>query len=155
MRNIEFNELKLKNINNEEAFYQSYLRTLPQKIDADNISSIPEKQYEIFYLNILGGKIILLNTKYINSKNTQNQELFYDYSIALKIYNLMLDIYDSIEAEKEEINELYKDERLHKNYEIEELKKQDDILFHNKQKEFTTQNSTNLVQKITNKLKKN
>lgn len=155
MRNIEFNELKLKNINNEEAFYQSYLRTLPQKIDADNISSIPEKQYEIFYLNILGGKIILLNTKYINSKNTQNQELFYDYSIALKIYNLMLDIYDSIEAEKEEINELYKDERLHKNHEIEELKKQDDVLFHNKQKEFTTQNSTNLVQKITNKFKKN
>lgn len=151
MRNIEFNELKLKNINNEEAFYQSYLRTLPQKIDADNISSIPEKQYEIFYLNILGGKIILLNTKYINSKNTQNQELFYDYSIALKIYNLMLDIYDSIEAEKEEINELYKNERLHKNHEIEELKKQDDILFHNKQKEFTTQNSTNLFQKITNK----
>ena len=155
MRNIEFNELKLKNINNEEAFYQSYLRTLPQKIDADNISSIPEKQYEIFYLNILGGKIILLNTKYINSKNTQNQELFYDYSIALKIYNLMLDIYDSIEAEKEEINELYKDERLHKNHEIEELKKQDDVLFHNKQKEFTTQNSTNLVQKITNKFTKN
>lgn len=155
MRNIEFNELKLKNINNEEAFYQSYLRTLPQKIDADNISSIPEKQYEIFYLNILGGKIILLNTKYINSKNTQNQELFYDYSIALKIYNLMLDIYDSIEAEKEEINELYKNERLHKNHEIEELKKQDDVLFHNKQKEFTTQNSTNLVQKITNKFKKN
>lgn len=155
MRNIEFNELKLKNINNEEAFYQSYLRTLPQKIDADNISSIPEKQYEIFYLNILGGKIILLNTKYINSKNTQNQELFYDYSIALKIYNLMLDIYDSIEAEKEEINELYKNERLHKNHEIEELKKQDDVLFHNKQKEFTTQNSTNLFQKITNKFKKN
>ena len=155
MRNIEFNELKLKNINNDEAFYQSYLRTLPQKIDADNISSIPEKQYEIFYLNILGGKIILLNTKYINSKNTQNQELFYDYSIALKIYNLMLDIYDSIEAEKEEINELYKNERLHKNHEIEELKKQDDVLFHNKQKEFTTQNSTNLVQKITNKFKKN
>ena len=64
-----------------------------------------------------------------------NSELFFDYSIALKVYNLMLDIIDGIEAEGNEFNELYKNERLQKDKEIEQLKKQDNMLFQNKQDE--------------------
>lgn len=139
MRTIQFNELKLKNIYDEETFYQAYLKNLQDNVKESNTLQIPVKQYEIFYLNILGGKIILLNKDYIflNNDNTDS-ELFFDYSIALKVYNLMLDIEDGIEAEKNEFNELYKDERLQKNEEIKQLKEEDDILFKNKQIEYNS-----------------
>ena len=138
MRRIEFNELKLKNINDGETFYQAYLKNLQDKVKSDNTLHPPVKQYEIFYLNILGGKLILLNKDYIIDKDNTDSELFFDYSIALKVYNLMLDIEDGIEDERNEFNELYKDERLQKNKEIEQLKKQDDILFNNKQLEYNS-----------------
>ena len=137
MRKIKFNELKLKDINDEEIFYQSYLNNLQDNIiKSDTSLQSPVKQYEIFYLDILGGKIILLNKNYIESDNITNQELFYDYQIALKIYNLMLDIVDGINDEKNEINELYKDERLQKSEEIEKLKDQDKNIFKKKQEEY-------------------
>ena len=136
MRKIEFSELRLKKIDNEETFYQSYLKNLPNNINIDNTLYNPVKQYEIFYLNILGGKLILLNKNYINSKEIDNSDLFFDYSIALKVYNLMLDIVNGIEDEKNEFNELYKNERLQKNEEIEKLKKEDEKLFQKKQDEY-------------------
>lgn len=138
MRTIQFNELKLKNIYDEETFYQAYLKNLQDNVKESNTLQIPVKQYEIFYLNILGGKIILLNKDYILNNDNTDSELFFDYSIALKVYNLMLDIEDGIEAEKNEFNELYKDERLQKSKEIEQLKEKDDILFKNKQIEYNS-----------------
>ena len=135
MRKIEFNELKLKNRNGEETFYQSYLKNLPDNIKSDNTFHIPVKQYEIFYLNILGGKLILLNKDYID-KDTTDSELFFDYSIAYKVYNLMLDIEDGIEDEKNEFNELYKEERLQKNNEIEPYIKPQ-VIENNKNKDYT------------------
>ena len=136
MRKIEFSELRLKKIDNEETFYQSYLKNLPNNINIDNTLYNPVKQYEIFYLNILGGKLILLNKNYINSKEIDNSDLFFDDSMALKVYNLMLDIVNGIEDEKNEFNELYKNERLQKNEEIEKLKKEDEKLFQKKQDEY-------------------
>lgn len=135
MRKIEFNELKLKDINDEETFYQTYLKKLQKNVNTDKNYHVPIKQYEIFFLNILGGKLILLNKDYINNNDITNSEIFFDYSIALKVYNLMLDIIDGIEAEENEFNELYKNERLQKDKEIEQLKKQDDMLFQKKQDE--------------------
>ena len=144
MRKIEFNELKLKNINDEETFYQVYLKKLQKNINNDNNILAPIKQYEIFFLNILGGKLILLNKDYINNTDNTNSELFFDYSIALKVYNLMLDIIEGIEAEENEFNELYKNERLQEDKEIEQLKKQDDILFQNRKDEYNDVINTNI-----------
>lgn len=127
MRKIEFSELKLKDIKDEKLFYEVYLKNIQNRTQ-NNIQSF-QKQYEIFHLNILGGKTILLNTDYINSKDDNEKELFFDYDIALKIYNLILDIEDSIEDEKNEFNELYKNERLEKLKEIERLKLEDNKLF--------------------------
>lgn len=135
MRKIEFSELKLKN-RSEESFYQSYVEQLEQNISKEATFGVPVKQYEIFYLNILGGKIILLNKDYIHLEENGEQELYFDYTIALKIYKLILDIMDGIEAEQNEFNELYKEERMHKNAQIEELKKQDEKIFKEKQEEY-------------------
>ena len=137
MRTISFNELKLKNVEDEESFYQFYLKNLQNDINDYSISfCCPEKQYEIFYLDILGGKIILLNKNYINSESKIEQELFFDYKIALQIYNLMLDIVDGIDAEQNEMIELYKDERLQEAKEIENLKEQDERIFQEKKQEY-------------------
>lgn len=136
MREIQFNELKLKDNNNEENFYKFYLQNLQDNIEEKDFFASPEKKYEICFLNILEGKIVLLNKNYINAKESAEQELFFDYSIAYKVYNLMLDIEDGIEAEKDEINELYKDERLEKSKEIEKLKRQDEEIFRKKQEEY-------------------
>lgn len=129
MRKIEFNQLRLKNSYNEDEFYQFYLENLPKEFSKKTSFGKPEKQYEIFYLNILGGKVILLNKDYIQNDNITNQELYYDYKIATEIYNGLLDIYDSIESEKNEINELYKDERLKIDDKINKLRQQDDTIF--------------------------
>lgn len=129
MRKVEFNELRLKNTYDEDAFFQFYLGNLQKELNKKDALDKPTKQYEIFYLNILGGKIILLNKDYIQSSNTTNQELYYDYKIASQVYNCLLDIYDGIESEKNEINELYKDERLKIDDKVNKLRQQDDDIF--------------------------
>lgn len=129
MRKVEFNELKLKNTYDEDAFFQFYLGNLQKELREKDSFNKPTKQYEIFYLNILGGKIILLNTDYIQNNDTTNQELYYDYKIATEVYNCLLDIYDGIESEKNEINELYKNERLKLDNKINKLRQQDDTIF--------------------------
>lgn len=129
MRKIEFKELKLKHIREEGQFYKNYLERVENNVEEDTSFQIPSKQYEIFYLNILEGKMILLNKDYIQNDNISEQEVFYDYSIAKKIYHLLLDIQDLIEDEEKEENELYKRERLEKSEQITELKQKDDKLF--------------------------
>lgn len=129
MRKIEFSELKLKNTYDENTFYESYLKTLQRELVQDKSFEIPEKKYEIFYLNILGGKIVLLNKDYLQKDDIDNQELYFDYKTAYEIYNYLLDIYDGIEDEKFEFNELYKNERLEKDSKINKLKLKDNDLF--------------------------
>ncbi len=136
MRKVEFSELKLKSIIDEEEFYKLYLDNLQSNFEHNDTFCVPNKQYEIIYLNILGGKIVLLNKDYIITTNIRGQELFFDYAIALKIYNCMLDINESIEDEKNEYNELYKEERLQKSEQIDILKKQDEEIFNKKQIEY-------------------
>lgn len=136
MRRIEFNELNLKEQYTEDEFLQFYFNNLPkEKNKKTNIT--PYKKYEIFWLNILGGKIILLNKKHIKKADTTNQELYYDYKTAYEIYNNLLDIYDGIDAELSEFNELYLSERLEKSNIISTLKQKDEELFEHDMKEFT------------------
>lgn len=129
MRNIEFKELKVKDTYDEENFYQFYLKNLQEKTTIQKAFKEPIKQYEIFYLNILGGKILLLDKDYILKEDNANQELYYNYDLAYKVYNYFLDIYDGIENEKNEFNELYKEERLKIDSDIEKTRKEDDELY--------------------------
>lgn len=129
MRKVEFNELRQKNMYDEEDFYQYYLENSQRELSEKVFFNEPTKQYEIFYLNILGGKIILLNKDYIKKKDTANQELYYNYKIATEVYNCLLDIYDGIESEKNESNELYKEERLKIDAKINKLRQQDNAIF--------------------------
>ena len=127
MRFIEFNELNLKENYTEDEFLQIYIKTLPK--EKSKKTTIPHKKYEIFWLNIFNGKIILLNKKHIKKTDITNQELYYNYNIAYQIYNNLLDIYDGLTAETSDINELYLTERLEKDNIINKLKQKDNELF--------------------------
>lgn len=150
MRKIEFNQLRLKNTYDENAFFQFYLENLQKELSKKDSFNKPTKQYEILYLNILDGKIILLNKDYISNDNTTNQELYYDYNIATEVYNYLLDIYDGIEAEESEFNELYKNERLKIDDEINKLRKQDDTIFAKALSEYNIIKNSKIYDKYIN-----
>ena len=150
MRKIEFNELNLKENYTEDEFLQVYFNTLPK--EKNKPASFPSKKYEIFLLNILGGKIILLNQKHIKKLDNTYQELYYDYNTAYQIYNTLLDIYDGIDAESNENNELYLEERLQKDNMLNQLKKKDLELFEKALTEYNTSHSNN---ELTLKTKSN
>lgn len=150
MRKIEFNELRLKNTYDENTFFQFYLENLQKELSTQDSFIEPCKQYEILLLNILGGKIILLNKDYIQNNDFTNQELYYDYNIASQIYNYLLDIYDGIESEQNEVNELYKDERLKLDIKINELKQKDDAIFSKALSEYNIIKNSKLYDEYVN-----
>ena len=154
MRKIEFNELKLKNPYDEETFFQFYIENLSKESKDNSSIAPPSKQYEIFYLNILGGKLILLNTAYIKNNNYINRDLYFDYNIAFEIYNHLLDIYDGIESEMNEYNELYKGERLEIDNKINKLREKDNELFIKSLNNHSKKFYTNLEKRINNGDKK-
>ena len=155
MRKVEFNDLKLKNIDSKEEFYKYYLKNFQKSIDKNPSLDLPEKQYEIFYLDNFDDKIFLLNKIYIKNTKDEDQELFYDYSIAYKVYNLMLDINDGIESEQYEFNELYKEERIEKYKQILNLKKEDDILFVKALDEYNVSRNSEIYKKYASLLEEN
>ena len=150
MRNIELNELNLKNNCDEELFYQLFLKGLRDEINDEEVFKKPSKEYEIFYLNILGGKIILLKKYNIIKKDLEGQELYYDYSIAYEIYKYLTTIYDGIDDEKNEINELYKEERVELDKKIKKLKQKDDDIFEEKIKEYNIIANSNIYKEYLN-----
>ena len=93
MRRIDVNRAKLKDYYDEERWYLQYLQNLKTNHINTSIDKL-EKQYEIFYYNILGGKIILLNKDFLPKGEEKNQDLFFDYKTAYKAYNYWLNIYD-------------------------------------------------------------
>lgn len=155
MRNIEFKELKVKDNYDEENFYQFYLKNLQEEITIQKTFKEPIKQYEIFYLNILGGKILLLDKDYIAKEDNTNQELYYNYDLAYKIYNYLLDIYDGIEDEKNEFNELYKNERLKINSNIEKIRKEDNDIYIKALNEYNIIKNSQLYKEYINIIEKN
>lgn len=155
MRIIKFNELNLKNINDVNVFYKYYLKTFQNETQKDSSFELPSKQYEIFSLEELDGKLFLLNKNFIKNDDNTNQELFYDYSIAFEIYNLFLDIYDGIEDEKNEFNELYLNERLDKNNQIEILKAEDESLYLKALEEYDIITNSQIYNDYLNLLKEN
>lgn len=155
MRKIEFKELKVKNTYDEEKFYQFYLENLQERITNQKEFKEPIKQYEIFYLNILEGKILLLDKDYIDKEDNTNQELYYDYDSAYKIYSYLLDIYDGIEDEKNEFNELYKEERLKSDSDIEKIKENDDKLYKKAVNDYNTIKNSQLYKEYIKIIEEN
>lgn len=137
MRKVKFSELNIENIENEEQFYERYLKNIKtKKIIGEESFQEPDKKYEIVYLDILGGKIILLEKRFINSNSLDKQMIFYDYSIAYKAFNIMMELKAVTDAEKHEKKDLYDEEKNNLRDEIRMLKKEDNIAFLEKEKEY-------------------
>ena len=136
MRRIDFKDIRIKDIKDVDEFYKAYIERLPEEKEPEKDLLSPVKQYEIVELDHNGGVPILIDIDNILSFAGEGQEIFYDYKIAYKVYNLLLDIKDSIDSEKEEYPEIYDEERLNILAEIERLKIEDEELFKQKQEEY-------------------
>ena len=136
MRRIDFKDIRIKDIKDVDEFYKAYIERLPEDKEPDKDLLSPVKQYEIVELDVNGGVPILIDIDNILSFAGDGQEIFYDYKIAYKVYNLMLDIKDGLDSEQEECPEIYDEERLNILAEIERLKIEDEELFKQKQEEY-------------------
>ena len=67
-----------------------------------------------------------------------------DYSTAYEIYQCLTTIYDGINDEQNEINELYKEERIKLDEKIKSLRQKDEDLFEQKIKEYNIVVSSNV-----------
>jgi len=100
-----------------------------------NVLNKPNKIYEIFTLDAFGGKTFLIDANEL--PDGENRDLYYNFEIANKIYQKIIDIKDSTFNEYEEVTFLYEKEILKKEMEIMDLKSKDNQLF---EKDTTTYN---------------
>lgn len=114
---------------NQEAikFCRKLYNELLLETNMPNVFEIPQKYFEIFLLNVNGGKTEILKT--IHLINGENKELYYKFEIASKIHELLIDIHDSSINEFPEIESLCRTEIIRKEDEIKTLKKQDEEAF--------------------------
>ena len=92
-----------------------------------NLLYQPNKKYEIFTLDTLGGKIFLTETS--NLPEGEDKDLYYNFKIGNDIYQKLIDIKDASFNEYDEVRYIYEREILKNEDEITELKSKDNELF--------------------------
>ena len=148
MRSIKYSELNLKNDIDEEDFYNQYLNSLNSEIQNDIVFKEPEKRFEIVQSDILDGKVLLLKSEYINSNSNIEKDIFYDYSIAFQVYNIILDIEEGLQVEEQSIDGLYEYQRTEYYKEIQKLKEMDEELLKKKKEEYDIIKNSNLYKEF-------
>lgn len=140
-KTIQYDEQQIK-IKAIKYFKNKYTTILLHASNDMNLLREPSKKYEIFNLN---GKTFLTETRGL--PNGDNKELYYNFEIANKIYQIITDIKDSALNDYEEIHDLYKKEILEKENEIEELKVEDRELYEEDIKIYEIVSQTTLFNK--------
>ncbi len=128
--NILPNDSEMKRIleNDEEQlsnkavkyFRSKYITLLPLETEKLNLLLKPIKRFEIFTLDVFGGKVFL--TEDVNLPDGKDGELYYSFKIANEIYQKIIDIQDSSINNYEEIKYLYDKEILNIESEILKLR---------------------------------
>lgn len=149
MSSEEINNVKKKDIDILEKEALKYFRIEYEKLlsNVDSLHSLlnlPVKKYEIFSLDVFGGKTILAPLSIL--PEGENKELYYDFNIANEIYKNLIDINDIDFNEYDEISQLYADDINEKNTNISELRKRDIELFNKDMTSYNMISSTPLYQ---------
>lgn len=92
---------------------------LKNKKDFKNLLEEPYKKFEIFKLNINGGKICIASTDEL-PETKGDKELYYDLEIAIQVFENKTDLQDLLEIE-DDIYDLYRNEIIEKEEKIKEL----------------------------------
>ena len=125
---IKFDEEQLNN-DAVKYFRNKYSELLTSVGDNVNLLFQPNKRFEIFKLDTLGGKSFLVEASSL--PDGENRDLYYSFDIANQIYQKIIDIQDSTFNDYEEIKYIYERDILQTESEISDLKIMDNEAFKN------------------------
>lgn len=122
----KFDEEQLDN-NAIKYFRNKYSMLLSSESDNINLLFQPNKRFEIFTLDTLGGKSFLVEASSL--PDGEGRDLYYSFEIANQIYQRMIDIQDSTFNDYEEVKYIYERDILQTESEISDLKIRDNETF--------------------------
>lgn len=123
---IKFDEEQLDN-NAIKYFRNKYSALLSSENGNINLLFQPNKRFEIFTLDTLGGKSFLVEASSL--PDGEGRDLYYSFEIANQIYQRIIDIQDSSFNDYEEVKYIYEREILQTESEISDLKIKDNEVF--------------------------
>ena len=112
---IKFDEEQLNN-NAIKYFRNKYSALLSSESDNINLLFQPNKRFEIFTLDTLGGKSFLVEASSL--PDGENRDLYYSFEITNQIYQKIIDIQDSTFNDYEEVKYIYERDILQTESEI-------------------------------------
>lgn len=123
---IKFDEEQL-NANSVKYFRNIYDMLSSSKNNNINLLFKPNKEFEIFTLDVFGGKVFLAETSSL--PDGDNRDLYYRFEIANQVYQKTIDIQDSTFNDYEDVKYIYEREILQIENEICDLKIKDNEEF--------------------------
>jgi len=115
------------NASSVKYFRNRYAMLLASKSHPINLLFQPNKEFEIFTLDTLGGKVCLAEANIL--PNGENRDLYYNFEIANQVYQKTIDIQDSTFNDYEEVTYIYEREISQIENEILDLKTKDNEEF--------------------------
>lgn len=119
---IEFDEEQL-NVSSVKYFRNRYSILLSSKSNNINLLFQPNKEFEIFTLDVFGGKVCLAEASSL--PDGDNRDLYYNFEIANQVYQKTIDIQDSTFNDYEDVKYIYEREISQIENEISDLKIKD------------------------------
>lgn len=123
---IRFDEEQL-NASSVKYFRNRYAMLLSSKSNNINLLFQPNKEFEIFTLDVFGGKICLAESSSL--PDGDNRDLYYNFEIANQVYQKSIDIQDSTFNDYEDVKYIYEREISQIENEISDLKIKDNEEF--------------------------
>lgn len=123
---MRFDEEQL-NVNSVKYFRNRYTMLLASKSNNINLLFQPNKEFEIFTLDVFGGKVFLIEASSL--PDGDNRDLYYNFEIANQVYQKTIDIQDCTFNDYEEVKDIYEREISQIESEISDLKIKDNEEF--------------------------
>lgn len=123
---MRFDEEQL-NVSSVKYFRNRYSMLLSSKSNNINLLFQPNKEFEIFTLDVYGGKVFLVEASSL--PDGDNRDLYYNFEIANQIYQKTIDIQDSTFNDYEDVKYIYEREISQIENEIFDLKIKDNEEF--------------------------
>lgn len=123
---IKFDEEQL-DVNSVRYFRNRYSMLLSSKSNNINLLYQPNKEFEIFKLDVFGGKVFLAEVSGL--PDGDNRDLYYNFEIANQVYQKVIDIQDSSFNDYEDVKYIYEREISQIESEIFDLKIKDNEEF--------------------------